>query len=211
MEEYKVASLDNEEEIIQAINSIDKQANEYLLKIGDLYREDLYFMSVIDKSIKLIDSFLFALEQRNITVLAILSRVQMDCAMRAFATSLVTDSSDFCKAVLYEGKRINRLKSLDGKNMSDKYLCEKLGEFLKIPAYEIYEKVCDYVHFSPASFHNIASLNENGVVAMFISRKNRTEYEQEYQRISFELANIFIFFGKVLVVDIFSAWLEQKK
>lgn len=211
MEKYNEGFLDNEAEIIQAINNIDKQANEYLLKISDLYIEDLYFMSVIDKSIKLIDSFLFALEQRNITVLAILTRVQMDCTMRAFATSLVADSSDFCNAVLYEEKRINRLKTLDGTNMTDKYLCKKMGEFLKIPAYEIYEKVCDYVHFSSASFHNIASLNEDGVVAMLIGRKNRTEYEHEYQRISFELANIFIYFGKVLIADIFCAWLEQKK
>lgn len=36
---------------------MDKVANAYLMKIKDLYMEDLYFMSVIDKSINLIDGW----------------------------------------------------------------------------------------------------------------------------------------------------------
>lgn len=40
--------INNEAELRDKINNIDKVANAYLMKIEDLYMEDLYFMSVID-------------------------------------------------------------------------------------------------------------------------------------------------------------------
>lgn len=70
-------------------------------------------MSIIDKSIKLIDSFLFALEKRNVTVLAVLTRVQMDCVMRAFATTMVSDSDEFCRAVLIDNMQVNKIKDMN--------------------------------------------------------------------------------------------------
>ncbi|MCR0548328.1 hypothetical protein MKC99_17250, partial [[Clostridium] innocuum] len=91
MSKIKYHFIENEDEIRIKINNLDKVANTYLMKIEDLYMEDLFFMSVIDKSIKLIDSFLFALDKRNITILATLTRVQMDCVMRAFSTTMVSD------------------------------------------------------------------------------------------------------------------------
>ena len=107
MSKVKYQFIENEDELRFKINTLDKVANEYLMKIEDLYMEDLFFMSVIDKSIKLIDTFLFALDRRNITILATLTRVQMDCVMRAFAGTMVSDSGDFCKAVLVENVPIN--------------------------------------------------------------------------------------------------------
>lgn len=45
--------IDDEFEIKAKINSLDKDAKIYLMQIHDLYIEDLFFMSAIDKSIKL--------------------------------------------------------------------------------------------------------------------------------------------------------------
>ena len=92
MSKFKYQFIKNEDELRVKINNWDKVANSYLIEIKDLYMEDLFFMSVIDKSIKLIESFLFALDKRNLTVLATLTRVQMDCTMRSFATTMVSDS-----------------------------------------------------------------------------------------------------------------------
>ncbi len=151
----------SDEDVLKAkIDNLDKVANSYLLQISDLYMEDLFFMSVIDKSIKLIDTFLFALEKRNLTVLATLTRVQIDCTARAFATTLVSDSSDFCKAVLLDNVQINKLKDKNNKKLSDKYLCESLGTYLNLPVYDLYEKVCGFVHFSSSSFHSIAKAHK---------------------------------------------------
>lgn len=70
MSKIKYQFIEDENELQNKINSLEKIAKKYLLEIEELYMEDLFFMSVIDKSIKLIDCFLFALDKRNITVLA---------------------------------------------------------------------------------------------------------------------------------------------
>ena len=207
----KYQPLENEDELRHKINNMDKIANTYLMKIKDLYIEDLYFMSVIDKSIKLIDSFLFALSKRNLTVLATLTRVQIDCVLRAFATTTVSDSGDFCRAILIDDIRINRLTDTNNHKLTDKHLCEMLGNYLNLPVYDLYEKVCGFVHFSSDSFHSIAKAHEEYSITMLISRNNREEDKQTFERLSLELANQFFFFGSVLIEDIFSSWLEQKK
>lgn len=207
----KCQFIENEDELRDKINKMDKVANAYLMKIEDLYMEDLYFMSVIDKSIKLIDSFLFALNKRNLTVLATLTRVQIDCVLRAFATTIVSDSGDFCKAILIDDMRINRLKDTNNNTLTDKHLCKMLGIYLNLPVYDLYEKICGFVHFSSDSFHSIAKSQDKNSITMFISRNNRDEDKQTFERLSLELANQFLFFGTVLIEDIFASWLKQKK
>lgn len=211
MNRVKYYFIVNEDELKIKINNLDKVANTYLMKIDDLYMEDLFFMSVIDKSIKLIDSFLFALDKRNITILATLTRVQMDCVMRAYASTMVSDSGDFCKSVLVDNVQINTLKDTNNQRLTDKHLCKAVGKYLNLPVYELYKKVCGYVHFSSASFHNIAKAGKNYDITMFISRENRKEDKQEFERLSLELANHFFFFGSLLIEEFFASWLEQKK
>lgn len=211
MNRVKYHFIVNEDELKIKINNLDKVANTYLMKIDDLYMEDLFFMSVIDKSIKLIDSFLFALDKRNITILATLTRVQMDCVMRAYAGTMVSDSGDFCKSVLVDNVQINTLKDTNNQRLTDKHLCKAVGKYLNLPVYELYKKVCGYVHFSSASFHNIAKAGKNYDITMFISRENRKEDKQEFERLSLELANHFFFFGSLLIEEFFASWLEQKK
>lgn len=211
MSKVKYHFIKNEDEIRNKINNLDKVANTYLMRIEDLYMEDLFFMSIIDKSIKLIDSFLFALDKRNITILATLTRVQMDCVMRAFSSTMVSDSSDFCKAVLVDDVQINKLKDLDNQKLTDKHLCEAVGKYLNLPVYDLYKKVCGFVHFSSSSFHNIAKAEKKCDISLFISRKNREEDKKEFERLSLELANQFFFFGSLLIEDIFVSWLEQKE
>lgn len=201
----------SDEDVLKAkIDNLDKVANSYLLQISDLYMEDLFFMSVIDKSMKLIDTFLFALEKRNLTVLATLTRVQIDCTARAFATTLVSDSGDFCKAVLLDDTQVNRLKDITNRKLTDKYLCESLGTYLNLPVYDLYEKVSGFVHFSSDSFHSIAKAHEAYDITLLIGRNNREEDKEAFERLSIELANQFYFFGSVLIEDIFASWLRQK-
>ena len=172
MSKIKYQFIENEDELRTKIDNLDKVANSHLLEIKDLYFEDLFFMSIIDKSIKLIDSFLFALDKSNLTVLATLTRVQMDCAMRSFATSMVSDSGDFCKTILIDDVRINTLVDTSNHKLTDKYLCEALGTYLNLPVYDLYKKVCGFVHFSSDSFHNIAKAQEEYDLTMLIGRNN---------------------------------------
>ena len=86
-----------------------------------------------------------------------------------------------------------------------------MGAYLNLPVYDLYKKVCGFVHFSSDSFHSITEAQEKNNITMFISRNNRDEDKQEFERFSLELANQFFFFGSVLIEDIFGSWLEQKK
>lgn len=211
MSAVKYNFYNNENELRNRIDNLDKVANAYLLQIKELYMEDLFFMSVVDKSIKLIDAFLFALEKRNITVLATLTRVQMDCAMRAFATTMVSDSGEFCKEVLLNNTQVNKLIDTNNKKLTDKHLCEALGVYLNLPVYTLYKKVCGFVHFSSNSFYSITKAEEDSHFTMLVGRNNRKEDQETFKRLAMELANQFYYFGTVLIEDIFAAWLDQKK
>lgn len=193
MKNIKYKIITDEKDLVEKINKIDKIARLHLLKIKELYAEDLYFLTLIDKSIKLIDTFLFALNKRNITVLATLTRVQMDCAMRAFASTLVENSTEFCNDILLNNTRINKIKDSSGNKLTDRYLCEKLGDYLNLPVYELYEKVCGFVHFSFYSFYSITKANDKKEIEMYISRENRADEKEEFERLSIELANQFCF------------------
>ena len=207
----KYHPFSNEKELRDKIDNLDKVANSYLLQIEDLYMEDLFFMSVIDKSIKLIDSFLFALEKENLTVLETLTRVQIDCAARAFATTMVSDSGDFCREVLLNDTPVNKLTDINNKKLTDKHLCEALGTYLNLPVYELYKKGCGFVHFSSSSFHSITKAEKDWHITMLVGRENREEDSETFGRLSMELANQFYFFGSLLVEDIFASWIKQKK
>lgn len=201
----------DEQVIKEKINYLETLARERVCKIESLHIEDLYFMSAIDKSIKLIDSFLFAFDQRNITVLAALTRIQLDCVLRTYATTLVKNSTDFCNKVLYDKTIISRYSDSKGKSLTDKYLCENLGKLLNMDVYDIYSKTSGFIHFSSDSFHNIARAHDDEQIELFISKTIRNEDEHTYIRLSIELANDFYFFGKILIELVLESWLLQIK
>lgn len=100
---------------------------------------------------------------------------------------------------------------MHNKHLTDKYLCESLGAVLKLPIYELYQKVCGYVHFSSSSFFNAASLDCDSKLTMSISKNNRDDLSETYERLSIELANHFYYFGKILITVIVGSWQIQKE
>lgn len=97
MIDAKYDLITDETLIVEKINSLEKMARAELVGDTSLTFIDLHMWSAIDKSLKHIDSFLFAFEQQNITVLAALTRMQMDCVLRTYAGTLVVDGEEFCK------------------------------------------------------------------------------------------------------------------
>lgn len=57
---------------------------------------------------------------------------------------MVSDADKFCEEVLLKDTPINRLVDKDGKKLTDKHLYEAVGEFLQLPVYDLYQKVCIY-------------------------------------------------------------------
>ncbi len=202
------------DEVRERISNLEKNAKEVMLQKGssiELTCEVLYFMSIVDKSIKLIDSVLYALEKNNVTVLAILTRVQMDCVARAYALSLVDNPDDLAREILINQKQMNKIHGKDNKPFTDKYLNEKVGEWLNLPVYDLYQKVCGFVHFSNTNFHTmIDSFDQRGFSMLSFSKKNPPEQEAEFRRLSLELANQFLFFGSILLNGLFDSWVKQR-
>lgn len=211
MIDAKYDLIDDETLIVEKINSLEQMAREELVNDTSLTFIDLHIWSAIDKSLKLIDSFLFAFGQKNITVLAALTRMQLDCVLRTYAGTLVSDGDEFCKKVLCDNIQINKVKDLKNKYLTDKYLCESLESVLSLPLYELYQKVSGYVHLSSSSFHNITKPDGENGFTMVISKKNRDEDLESYKRLSLELANHFYYFGKILITVCLRSWIEQKK
>ncbi len=201
------------DDVRERINALEQRAREVMLQKGTkvtLTAEVLYYISVVDKSIKLIDSFLFALEKNNITVLAILTRVQMDCVSRAYALMLVEDRNKLAEAVIIDKKQLNQIRGIENKSFSDKYLATKVGEWLNLPVYDLYQKVCGFVHFSDYNFHTmIDSYDDMGFSMISLSRNNPPEKAKEFKRLSLELANQFLFFGSILIDSLFDSWVKQ--
>lgn len=203
----------NSEEISRKLDELIITARQCMLQKGnkiDLTYSVLYFMSIVDKSIKLIDSALFALEKNNITVLAVLTRVQMDCVFRAYALSIVSNDEEFAKEVIGNKKQINKMKSAEGEKLTDQYLANKVGEWLNMPVYDLYQKVCGFVHFSDWNFHTmISSIEAEGFSILSLTKENPPGKEQDFRRLSLELANQFLFFGDILVNSLMDSWVKQ--
>lgn len=207
--EYK--NIANEQELIERINELEKLARAELMRMESLYVEDFFLISAVDKSMKLINSFLFALSERNLTVLAILTRVQMDCVLRSYASTLVSNSGDFCDKVLCENVQINTLCDSNGKKMTDKFLCKSLGNVLQLNVYELYKAVSGFVHFSSNSFKNISNIKDGKYLDMLIGKENNPQIKASYEKHSLSLANNFYYFGRILIEGILRSWFNQKE
>lgn len=203
----------NYEDIKEKILGLEQKANECIMQKGknlELTNELFYFMSSVDKSIKLIDSVLEALENGNITVLSILTRVQIDCMCRTYALMLVDDRNKFAEKVMLKGKKINNLKDRDGQQLRDKYLCEQVGQHFGLPVYDIYSEVSGYVHFSNESFKQIITdVRDNGISLSFFRRNNPEENEEACKEYAILLANYYYAFANILISNIFDEWVKQ--
>lgn len=201
------------DEVIKQIDTLDKRAKKIMHQKGNTVKltyEVLYVMSVIDKSVKLIDGVLDAIDKRNITVLAVLTRVQMDCVSKVYALTLVENPNALAEDVLFEKKQMNKIVGKENKRFTDRYLAEKVGDWLKLPVYELYRKVCGFVHFSDMSFHTMVdTYNQDGFSMLSLSRNNPPEKAEEFERLTLELANQFLFFGNVLIDELFDSWVKQ--
>lgn len=199
--------------LIEDIKNLKRRANQVIMQKGNeipITLELFYFMAAVDKSIKLIDAFLYAMEKRNITVLAILTRVQMDCVFRTYALQLVDDRNKFCKEIFEEQIQLNHLKDKNGNKMSDSYLANEVGKWKGLPVYDLYQKVCGFVHFSDYNLHTmIHSIEDNSFKMTSFTEKNPEENKETFDRLSIELGEQFYLFGRILIDDLFDSWVKQ--
>lgn len=206
---YLIKKTDKDlRETVNNIKGLSYKNTSEMLEAGyGMLNIDLLFLGSIAKLNDLIDPMIFAMEQNNITVAAALTRMAMDCCLRTYASSLVKDADDFVSKCILSENQINKYKDAKGKELSDRYLCEVFGTRFDLPIYDVYKKVCNYVHLSSRAFLDKAKVFGDGEFEFHIGGFSDNK---EYTRICNELGQQFFFFSMVLIDFILVQWTKQK-
>jgi len=117
---------------------------------GELSYYDVYMAGVLRRSYGLTRGFFDLVESRNFSAATPLIRLQVDNALRTAASVWTRDPKEFF-SLLRQGKPVNKMRSGDGKPMTDRYLCERLS--LEHPwIRSLYEETSAFVHLSDKHF-----------------------------------------------------------
>ena len=150
--------------------------NENAIKIArnvigeTLFKTDLYFCSMLNKSLKLTDGFIDLVKKRNLTCAGILLRANMDNCLRMYAMFIAEDP-DVVIDYIITGKKIDSLKDKNGKRLKDWYLREQLEKYDNKFS-EVYKNVSGYVHFSEKGFfQSVSALDREYTLAIQVSHK----------------------------------------
>ena len=104
--------IDDEIVLKRNIDNLEQLAKDELLKKGEkieLEIQDMYFGAALDKTIKMLDSYLYAYDRKNITVLAALTRMEIEIVARVYGITLVENQTKFCEDIIIN-KRAALLK-----------------------------------------------------------------------------------------------------
>ncbi len=114
-----------EKRIIHLRNSYDTHLDvlrQILEADGErIFGVDQIVTGVINRSLSLIDGFTTMVENQNVLCANALLRLQVDSIIRFYACWLVTDPHSLLLPLL-EDKPLYKIKSKDGKSLSDVYL-----------------------------------------------------------------------------------------
>lgn len=138
-----------------------KELNQGSIKIAraiigeSLFKTDLYFCALLNKSLQLTDGFIELITQRNLTCAGILLRSNMDNCLRLYAMYIAKNPEEVVDSLM-RGERIDKLDAKDGKKLRDAHIKEKLGEY-DDKFVEVYRNASGYVHFSDKGFYQSVS------------------------------------------------------
>jgi len=104
--------IDDEIVLKRNIDNLEQLAKDELLRKGEkieLEIQDMYFWAALDKTIKMLDSYLYVYDRKNITVLAALTRMEIEIVARVYGITLVENQTKFCEDIIIN-KRAALLK-----------------------------------------------------------------------------------------------------
>lgn len=140
---------------LQSLNNLLLELGERVMRAqgGALYPMDFLALAAIKRSLALLSGFCLLTHHRNLACSAALLRLQLDTALRFYASYLVEDPHEFATSIL-KGEAIRKLKDRKGKALTDRHLVDSLAlEFAWIP--KVYDATSGYVHFSETHLFSI--------------------------------------------------------
>jgi len=151
--------------VLQSLNKLREGKKEQFdlldqissIEEGKQFTHDFVLWTVINYSFAIIDGFCQMVEQRNELCAGALLRLQIDSILRLYALTLVDDFHGLLDALI-KGKPWYKIKSIEGKPLRDKYLCEKASE--RFPwISSAYDAASGFVHLSKPHFDKVFNLN----------------------------------------------------
>lgn len=116
----------------------------------NLYSLDLFAIAVNSRAMSILKGYITLARENNYITAISLIRLQLDNALRFFASTQVTDSNDFVLHFL-DGKEIRDYKDYKGKKLTDSHLAREVDKYFK-GTLKLYKDACGYIHLSEKHF-----------------------------------------------------------
>lgn len=177
-----------EQNKLEELNKFLLETSAEIIRAGNysFHNFDLYILSIINRTISLNKAFILLIENENSLTAISIVRLQLDNALRLYATEVVDNLEDFLN-FFFEGNPINKYK-VNKQPLNDKFLATELDK--KVPgALELYEYLCDFIHFSDKHFEATKTnpLNEKALFRIVVGDSNVLNEEEKkafYERIT---------------------------
>lgn len=160
--------------------SLLKMFQQWIRPGADMHLSDMFLIGVIKRTLALSQGFRTHIKDRNFTCAAALVRMQLDTALRVYASTLVKSPEAYAKAVIH-GEAIDKMKDRDGKRLTDGYLASKLNEEYSWVS-GVYKELCNLVHFTSRHiFAGAATVDdETRTVHFQISAQDPPRPDEDY-------------------------------
>jgi hypothetical protein len=128
------------------------ESSQRIMEAGNskLFALDFLALSVNNRAISLLNGYVALVKSKNYLTAVSLIRLQLDNALRFFASTLVENSNNFAMHFI-DGKAIKNYEDINGKKLSDNYLAKKLDVHFK-GTQKLYNDTCGYIHLSDKHF-----------------------------------------------------------
>jgi hypothetical protein len=170
-----------------------------------LYPLDFLAFAVLNRSLCLTSGFVTLIGANNLTAAAPLVRLQLDNALRFFASTLVDEPHAFAMKVL-GGTRIDKLKDRSGQRLRDAYLVEVLSAHHPWITL-VYKETSGFVHLSEKHIFNSMKVTDKEEHRILMKISDRDEFAPESAYL--EAVDVFTKATKV-ALDLASAWARQR-
>lgn len=152
------------EKLLTDLENFPKQfldSSQRIMLAGNskLFTLDFLALSVNNRAMSLTNGYITLAKDKNFLTAVSLIRLQLDNALRFFASTLVENSNDFAIHFL-DGKPIKDYEDINGKKLGDNYLAKKLEVYFK-GTQELYNHTCGYIHLSDKHFSPTLSKRKN--------------------------------------------------
>lgn len=186
-------------EFLQSSKRITEAGNQQIFIL------DLFAGAVNNRAISLINGFVLLAKENNYLCANPLIRMQLDNALRFFASTLVENSNDFFSHYSH-GKPIKDYKDIEGKKLTDAYLSNKLDVIFP-GVRKLYEDTSGHIHLSDHHLFATTKTGKEGKDRNIEVRIGSYDIYSLYSKIDFVTTMIEV---SRLVLIIVEQWKHEK-